>query len=53
MVKKFTKNGKEYFICEACNMAYLDKDLAQKCEDFCNKYKSCNLEFIKHAVELE
>ena len=52
MVKEITKDGKRYFICEACNMAYNDKELAQKCEDFCNKYHSCSLEITKHTVEL-
>ena len=50
MVKEITKDGKKHYVCESCNMAYLDRNLAQKCEDWCNKYKSCNLEIIKHAV---
>ena len=52
MVKEIEKNSKKYFICELCNMAYNSKELAQKCEDWCRKYKSCNLEIIKHAIEL-
>ena len=53
MVKEITKNGKKYYECEACNMMYYEsKEMAQKCEDFCNKYKSCDLEIIKHAVEI-
>ena len=44
------KKRQKNYVCEACNMAYLDRNLAKKCEDWCNKYKSCNLEIIKHAV---
>ena len=53
MVKTKTVNKKTYFICEACCMAYIAQDIAQKCEDFCNKNKACNTELIKHAVNLD
>ena len=53
MVKEVEHKGKKYYMCEACNMYYPTKELAQECEDFCNKYKSCNTELIGHAVELE
>jgi len=52
MVKVITKNGKTYYMCEACNMYYKSREIAQKCEDFCNKYKSCNTELTKHAVQI-
>lgn len=52
MIKEIEKDGKKYYICKLCKMAYNSKELAQKCEDWCRKYKSCNLEIIKHAVEL-
>jgi hypothetical protein len=53
MVKQIKKKDKEYFACELCNMVYLDKKLAEKCEDFCKKYKSCNLDIVKKAVKLK
>jgi len=46
------KNGKEYFQCEECRLWYLDKGIAQKCEGWCRKNKSCNIEYIKYSVEL-
>lgn len=52
MVKEVLKNGKKYYMCEACDMFYENRELAQKCEDFCNKYHSCSLEITKHAVKL-
>jgi hypothetical protein len=52
MVREITKNNKVYYMCEACNMVYKDKEMAQKCEDYCNKHHSCNLEIIKYAIKI-
>jgi len=52
MVKEITKNDKTYYQCEACGFYYESREMAQKCEDFCNKYKSCSLELTKHAVQI-
>ena len=53
MVKEKLKDGKAYFICEACGFAYLDTETTQRCEDWCNKHHSCNLEITKDAVKAE
>lgn len=53
MVKEEAIKGKKLYMCEACDMYYGKKDLAQQCEDFCNTNKSCNLALIKHAVKPE
>ena len=37
--------------CNECGMKYLEKEYAEKCEDWCKKYKSCNLELIKHSIK--
>jgi hypothetical protein len=52
MVKKLPKNKKNYFICQECNFAYLDKKIANECEQYCKKPHSCSLEITKHAVEI-
>jgi len=52
-MKKEIIRNKEFFMCEACDMYYLDKEIAQKCEDFCNRYHACDTELIKHAVNPE
>lgn len=52
MVKEETKNGKTYFMCEACNMYYENRELAEKCEDFCNKHNACSTEIAKHSVQI-
>ena len=51
MVKEIKKSGKIYFQCEICKFYYKDEKWAQKCEDFCSKYKSCSLEIKKHSVK--
>jgi len=53
MVKEVVSKGKTYYECEECNMFYKSKDVAQKCENFCRENKSCNIEIIKHAVDLD
>lgn len=53
MVKKVIKQGKEYYICEICHFAYEDEEWAKKCEEYCKKYKSCNLDITKHAVQID
>ena len=40
-----------YYVCEECKFKYKDKATAQKCENWCKKHKSCNLEITKHAVQ--
>lgn len=52
-MKEIVKNGKKYFMCEECGMYYLERELAEKCEAFCKKFKGCNLEITKHAVQLD
>lgn len=53
MVTETERNGEKYYMCEACDMFYRTQELAQQCEDFCNKNKACNTELIKHAVQLK
>lgn len=52
MVKQITKNKKDYYICEECNFAYKDRENAAKCEEWCKRYHSCNVEVTKHAVQI-
>jgi len=43
---------KEIYICEICKFAYKDKETAAKCEEWCRKYHSCNIEITKNAVKI-
>lgn len=53
MVKEVEKEGKKYYRCEACGFFYKTRELAQKCQDWCERTKSCNIEITKHAVKFD
>jgi hypothetical protein len=53
MVTEKIKDGKKYFLCDECGFAYLSKEEAQKCEDWCREHHSCNMELTKNAVKLD
>ena len=50
ILTQLNKMVKEVYICEICNFAYGDKRLAEKCQDWCKKYKSCSLEITKYSM---
>jgi hypothetical protein len=37
--------------CPECKLKYKDKEWAEKCEEWCKTYKSCNLDIITHAAK--
>ncbi|UCH03439.1 MAG: hypothetical protein JSW05_07515 [Candidatus Thorarchaeota archaeon] len=45
-----TRKVDDLYECEECRLLYRDVSWAQKCEEWCKKYKSCNLEITAHAV---
>lgn len=49
MVNKLKQGEKILYQCGECGLKYADKAIAEKCEAWCRKHKSCNLEIIKHA----
>ena len=51
-MKELKRQGKTYYVCPVCGMAYLDREWAQKCRDFCANYKGCSLEITGHAVHV-
>lgn len=51
MAEEIEKEGKKYYRCIECGLMYSDKKTAQKCQQWCAKNKSCNLEIIKYAVK--
>lgn len=51
MVQKIVKEDKECYKCEECDLFYVDKEIAEKCQAWCREHKSCNLEIIKHAIK--
>ena len=53
MVKQIKIKGIIYFQCEECDFYYKEKKFAEKCELWCNKHHSCNLEITKHSIKLK
>jgi len=51
MVKTIRKGEKILYVCEECKLKYEEREIAEKCEAWCSKYKTCNLEIIEHAIE--
>ncbi len=45
-----TKKVGELYQCEECDLLYQQPSWAEKCEAWCKKHKSCNLEITSHAV---
>ncbi|PIY82420.1 MAG: UDP-glucose--dolichyl-phosphate glucosyltransferase [Candidatus Omnitrophica bacterium CG_4_10_14_0_8_um_filter_44_12] len=42
---------KNYFTCKECGLIYKQQAWAIKCEEWCAKYNSCNLEITMHAMK--
>jgi len=51
MVKETKKDNKTFYICEECRFAYESKELAEKCQAWCDEHHSCNLMITKNAVQ--
>ncbi|MBI4160215.1 hypothetical protein HY504_03545 [Candidatus Wolfebacteria bacterium] len=51
MVKILRTPDKELYQCEECGLKYEGKEIAEKCQAWCNEHKSCNLNLIKYAVK--
>lgn len=51
MVTEKKVDGRTIFVCDICGLGYLDKETAQKCEDWCGKNPgTCNLQISQKAV---
>ncbi len=37
------------YTCPKCGYRYAEKAWAEKCEEWCEKHSSCNLEIIAHG----
>jgi len=53
MVKEIVRDEKKYYFCEECGLAYRDKAMAEKCQDYCSKHHACSIDITKHAVQLD
>ena len=51
MVKLIKKDNEKYYQCNECKFLYKERKWVKKCEVWCNKHKSCNLEITKHSIK--
>ncbi|BCS91115.1 MAG: hypothetical protein ARM1_0572 [Candidatus Micrarchaeota archaeon] len=47
---KFDRSLNAYY-CEICKLHYKDKELAEKCQEWCSTHDSCNLSIAKNSIE--
>jgi hypothetical protein len=52
MAEETNFKGKIVFKCLKCGWFYRDKELAEKCENWCRNHNSCNIEIAKHAIKI-
>ena len=54
MVKKLERNGKNYYVCELCNVTYAEEKWAKKCTEWCSEhFGTCSIEVVQHAVNID
>ena len=51
MVHTENYQGKKIHLCDSCQFGYIEKKLAQTCENRCKKFNACALEITKHAIK--
>jgi len=51
MAIEVDKRRMKLFQCEVCKFNYIEKTMAEKCEDWCKRHNSCNLEITKNAIK--
>ena len=51
MVKEVKFEGKKTYICEECGFHYLDRETAERCQNWCSIHNQCSTEITKSSVE--
>ena len=51
MVDIIENRNQKLYQCEECGLKYAEKEIAEKCQAWCSKHKSCNLDLIQYAVK--
>lgn len=52
MVKEKIKDNVKLYQCEVCKLYYREKEWAERCQEWCEKHNSCNLEITSHAIKI-
>jgi hypothetical protein len=50
MVKEKKVDSQTLFFCERCGLGYVEREDAEKCEQWCKKTGTCSLEITRKAV---
>jgi len=53
MVTEENLDGTLMYKCEKCGWVYPNIELAEDCQDWCEKHKSCNPKFTESAIKLQ
>ena len=53
MVSETNLEGAMVYKCDKCGWLYEEMEIAEKCESWCQKHKSCNLNYQKYAIKLK
>lgn len=51
MGKTINQKHQIVFACNECKMKYHNEETAKKCEEWCKRTKSCNMDIIKYAIK--
>ncbi len=52
MTEETNLKGEIVYKCRECGLYYKRKDNAEKCQNWCEKHKSCNLNITKNAIKI-
>lgn len=53
MVKTIFNENKTLYECEECGFRYDEREWTEKCEAWCKKHASCNIEITSHGIPPE
>ena len=53
MVREEEFRGGRYHTCEDCHLHYEDKSWADRCEDWCTRNGTCNLDITRNSLEAQ
>lgn len=51
MNREMVKKDNNFYTCKICQLSYKEKKWAERCDAWCRKNKSCNLEITRHAIK--
>ena len=53
MVEETNLEGKIVFKCMKCGWIYRDEESAMKCQQWCEKHDSCDMELTRHSLKMK